>query len=110
MSNRIQLLRFNLRAAKATWGQLSKARLNELKALTGKYSLCAALGDIQLLGERWYVTSAGLLRLAERRHCAGIRVQQVQKFCDPSACRWVFKATIYKSSSSKGFVGYGDAD
>jgi hypothetical protein len=23
---------------------------------------------------------------------------------------WVFKVTVYKSSSSKGFVGYGDAD
>jgi hypothetical protein len=26
------------------------------------------------------------------------------------ASRWVFKATVYKSPSSKGFVGYGDAD
>jgi hypothetical protein len=24
--------------------------------------------------------------------------------------RWVFKATVYKTPSSKGFVGYGDAD
>ncbi len=24
--------------------------------------------------------------------------------------RWVFKATVYKSSKSKGFVGHGDAD
>src|ERR1700723_2876175 len=24
--------------------------------------------------------------------------------------RWVFKATVYKTSRSKGFVGYGDAD
>jgi hypothetical protein len=24
--------------------------------------------------------------------------------------RWVFKATVYKSPKSKGFVGYGDAD
>jgi hypothetical protein len=29
---------------------------------------------------------------------------------DPVANRWVFKATVYKSSSSRGFVGYGDAD
>jgi hypothetical protein len=26
------------------------------------------------------------------------------------AARWVFKATVFKSSSSRGFVGYGDAD
>jgi hypothetical protein len=26
------------------------------------------------------------------------------------ASRWVFKATVYKTPSSRGFVGYGDAD
>jgi hypothetical protein len=29
---------------------------------------------------------------------------------DAGVGRWVFKATVFKSSSSKGFVGYGDAD
>src|SRR5258708_31004240 len=29
---------------------------------------------------------------------------------DPAAHRWFFKATIYKTAVSKGFVGYGDAD
>ena len=65
---------------------------------------------MQLLDGRWYVTHAGLLRLAQRRRCAGIRVEQVRKFCDPEASRWIFKATIYKNATSKGFVGYGDAD
>jgi hypothetical protein len=62
------------------------------------------------LDGRWYVTHAGLLRLAARGRCNGIRVEQVRHFCDPVADRWVFKATVYKSPSSKGFVGYGDAD
>jgi hypothetical protein len=65
---------------------------------------------VQLLDGRLYVTHSGLIRLAQRRHCAGIRVDQVRQFCDPLAGRWVFKAIIYKNSSSKGFVGYGDAD
>jgi hypothetical protein len=34
----------------------------------------------------------------------------VREFCDSASCRWVFKATVYKSSRSRGFVGYGDAD
>ena len=38
------------------------------------------------------------------------RVEQVDQSSDPLAGRWVFKATVYKSSSSMGFVGYGDAD
>jgi len=27
-----------------------------------------------------------------------------------SVSRWVFKATVFKTSRSKGFIGYGDAD
>jgi hypothetical protein len=34
----------------------------------------------------------------------------VESFCDSAAARWVFKATVYKSSKCKGFIGYGDAD
>src|SRR5215470_16628588 len=110
MSKKFQLVRLNLRFAKAAWGELSQTRLSELKALTGRYSLSVALGDVQLLDERWYVTNAGLLRLAQRRHCAGIKVQQVREFCDPTAGRWVFKATLYKRAGSRAFVGFGDAD
>jgi hypothetical protein len=33
-----------------------------------------------------------------------------ERLSDTSANRWIFKATVYKSSGSKGFVGYGDAD
>src|SRR5205823_6025985 len=69
-----------------------------------------ALGDLLLLDGQWYVTHVGLLRLAQRRHCTGIRVQQVREFCDPEACRWVFKATLYKKPGAQGFVGFGDAD
>jgi hypothetical protein len=34
----------------------------------------------------------------------------VPEFSDNAASRWAFKATVYKSRSCKGFVGYGDAD
>src|SRR6516162_8719199 len=110
MNNKLQLIRSNLRIARNIWGKLPDARLNELKSLTGKYCLRVALGDVLLLDEHWYITHAALLRLADRRRCTGIRVQQVRKFCDPAAGRWVFKAVIYKNTTSKGFVGYGDAD
>jgi len=32
------------------------------------------------------------------------------EFCDPASSRWVFKAIVYRSMTSKGFVGFGDAD
>jgi hypothetical protein len=59
---------------------------------------------------KWYVTNAGLLQIAFRRRCLGIRTLLQERLSDPSLGRWVFKATVYKSLRSHGFVGYGDAD
>jgi hypothetical protein len=68
------------------------------------------MGEIRLLNGAWYVTNSGLIRLANRRRCRGIGSRLIPEFSDRVACRWVFSATVYKSSRSKGFVGYGDAD
>ena len=44
------------------------------------------------------------------RNVSAIHVQVVDSLCDFAASRFVLKATVYKSKSSSGFVGYGDAD
>jgi hypothetical protein len=67
-------------------------------------------GDLLWLDGHWYVTHSGLIRLARRNHCAGIHVEPVAQFSDPVTSRWAFRATVYKSRTCKGFVGYGDAD
>src|SRR6266849_38740 len=110
MNKHLDRLRVNINMAKAIWGRLSRTTLDGLRELTVKYAFSVALGDLQLLDGRWYVTHSGLLGLAVRCRCHGIQVQQVRAFCDPVTCRWVFKASVYKSPRSKGFVGYGDAD
>ena len=110
MRSRTYLIRSNLNHARVAWGHIPRRSLDALGELTRKYRLSVALGDIHYIDQRWYVTHAGLLRLAERTRCSGIRVQKVREFCDPAAGRWVFKATVYKCPGSKGFVGYGDAD
>jgi hypothetical protein len=69
-----------------------------------------ATGDLQFLEGRWYVTHAGLLRIAQRKHCCGIKSALVERLSDPLAARWIFRATVYKSPRSRGFVGFGDAD
>ncbi len=56
------------------------------------------------------MTHAGLLRIALRARCSGIRTVLQERQSDPLVGRWVFRATVYKSPGSKGFVGYGDAD
>ena len=110
MKNRIKETSMNMRIAEEIWGPLSKPARVRLKELIVRYGLSVTAGDLQYLDERWYVTHAGLLRLAQRKHCAGISVRQVQDFCDPGTGRWVFRATVYKRRGAKGFVGYGDAD
>jgi hypothetical protein len=102
--------RSNIRLARTVWGDISRPRLLELKELTRRYGLSVPLGDLRYLDQRWYVTHSGLLRLAYRSSCSGIQVSQVEKFCDPSAGRWVFRAKVYKSPGSRCFIGYGDAD
>jgi hypothetical protein len=69
-----------------------------------------AAGDLQFLDGRWYVTHSGLLQIAQRRHCFGIKTELQKDLFNQSDNRWIFKATIYKTPASRGFVGYGDAD
>ncbi len=99
----------NIRLARRSW-EISAEQVAVLRVLTEELQLSVAVGDLRLLDSKWYVTHAGLLRVARRNHCSGIRVQPLREFCDPAAGRWVFRATVYKSPGSKGFVGYGDAD
>jgi hypothetical protein len=107
----VALLRQNIKLARRlAAGKLGPSALSGLRDLTVSFGISVALGDLLFFDGRWYVTNAGLLRLAYRTHCASIRVEQVREYCDPSVNRWVFRATVYKSPRSKGFVGYGDAD
>jgi hypothetical protein len=99
----------NIRLARRNW-KVSAEQVGVLKGLTEELQLSVAVGDLRLLDGRWYVTHAGLLRVARRSHCSGIQVQALREFSNPATSRWVFKATVYKAPGSKGFVGYGDAD
>jgi hypothetical protein len=99
-----------LKLAKQMWGDIAAARLTELRHLLQRYKLSVALGEVIDLDNHWYVTHSGLIRLATRRRCDGIRTTLQQRLSDPAGSRWVFRATVYKSPGSRGFVGYGDAD
>jgi len=99
----------NIRFARRKWG-VSREQVALLKDLTEELQLSVAMGDLRLLDNKWYVTHAGLLRVARRNRCVGIRTTVEIGLSDPISNRWVFKATVYKSPRSRGFVGYGDAD
>jgi len=109
-TSKIDLVRQNLRVVKQLHPTLSKIELMSLSDLTRALHLSVRQGEISYINGKWYVTHAGLLRVALRHRCCGIRTVLQEPQSDPIAGRWVFKATVYKSPGSKGFVGYGDAD
>jgi len=102
--------RRDLRLARSIWGDLKKPLLESLVGLLRREHLSVAAGDLLPIDGKWYVTHSGLLGIARRKRCLGIQVQPALGFCDPAASRWAFRATVYKSRTCKGFVGYGDAD
>jgi hypothetical protein len=102
--------RSNILCARRIWGQLPATSINSLKQLTINLAVSVAAGDLQFLENRWYVTHSGLLRIAQRRKCRGIKTAIQDHLSDPQNNKWVIKATVFKSRHSKGFAGYGDAD
>jgi hypothetical protein len=98
------------RFAKSLYGDLSKSSLRGLRELIQRHRIFVTGGDIKYLAGGWYVTNSGLLRLAERRRCAGIDCRPILESSDPRTSRWVFRAEVFKSRAGKSFVGYGDAD
>jgi len=100
----------NLTMARQIWGDLTPPCLRSLDIYSTEFRFSIVAGDLLYLDKGWYVTHTGLLGLARRNRCAGIHVEPVPAFCDASAQRWAFAATVYKSKTCRGFTGYGDAD
>ena len=110
-SPRQKLITLNRKYARMHWAALlNQVHLSTLKELSMQFGFSLAMGDVTLLEGRWYVTHTGLIRLARHNRCAGIHVRPVPEFSYPSTQRWAFEATVYKSRTCRGFVGYGDAD
>ena len=108
--NTAKTIRRNLRLSRLRYGSLNSFTKSNLKALTRQFGFSVESGDLLLLDGSWYVTHTGLLRLATRRRCAGMAVEPVPAFCVPAESKWAFQATVFKSASCKGFVGFGDAE
>ena len=109
--SRQKLIKGNRKHARMRWGaQINPVHLSTLKELSMQFGFSIVMGDVILLEGRWYVTHTGLIRFAQHSRCAGIHVRPVPEFSDPHTRRWAFEATVYKSRTCRGFIGFGDAD
>jgi hypothetical protein len=105
------LSRLNCKLALRRWNLTRRhPLLDSLRELSEEFELSVLAGDVMLLQTNWYVTHAGLLRLARRNRCSGMRVQLIRELSDPSARRFAFRATVFTTKTCTGFTGYGDAD
>ena len=62
----------NIRFARRRW-EVSRDQVATLRDLTTELQLSVAAGHLKLIDTNWYVTHAGLLRIAQRNHCSGMR-------------------------------------
>jgi hypothetical protein len=107
---KIGLLGSNARLARNRWGTLRAEAIACLADLTKRHSLSIGAGHLSMLDGRWFITNSGLLHIAQRRGCVGIKTTLQRVYSDPNQSRWVFKAIVFKTRRSKGFEGYGDAN
>ena len=109
-NQRVSLGNENLELAVKMWpGELGHIALKVLNSFSEKYGISIALGDLLLLDGKWYVTHAGLLRIAQRRRCHGIKTSLQYVASDHMATAGSSRQ-LFSRRPSKGFVGYGDAD
>jgi hypothetical protein len=110
MTRKSTSVRAEMNVARQTWGEVGVTKLAELRALIRRLGVSVALGDVCYIENRWHITHAGLLRVARRKRCLGIKTELEWHASAPLVNRWVFKAVVYTSPKSVGFVGHGDAD
>ena len=111
LTRRQVLSRLNCKLALQKWNLTRRnPLLDSLRKLSEEFELSVLTGDLMLLQTNWYVTHTGLLRLARRNRCSGMRVQFIRELSDPSTRRFAFKATVFTTKTCTGFTGYGDAD
>ena len=103
------LLRPNTQFARQIYSGIPQYQLTILRDLTLSLGLSVSRNELLWIGGGWYVSHSGLLRIAHRRKCLRIRTCIEASLSEPSANRWVFKATV-DLSATKSFVGHGDAD
>ena len=106
---KLRLQRQNASMAKRLYPEVTKSQLTNLRDLTATFSLSIQRGDLLQIDGKWYVSHSGLIRIAHKRRCFGIETSLALEMTDVSARRWVFRAVV-RTSPSKAFVGYGDAD
>ena len=110
MKNRTNISRLNVHLARATWGDLSQGRY--IQSQDFERRLCP-VGSSWAISSSWRPMVRNARRLAPNSPAQSLPRNQnhcSKGLSDPAASRWVFKATVYKSPRSRGFVGYGDAD
>jgi hypothetical protein len=104
------LAKQNRELAKLLWPHTPNNQFALLRSLTESFAFSIARHDLTQVGGSIYVTHSGLLALARRRRCVGIRVRLLSRWCNAAKSHWIVEATVFTSSGDIGFNGLGEAN
>src|SRR5262249_53636923 len=104
-----RLVAENRRLARKGYPGISDELLRTLSELTRSLQVSIRRHELVLIDSKWYVNHTGLLRIAHRHRCLEITTEIERNLSDPLADKWILRATV-RTSSSKRFTGYGDAN
>ena len=110
MATTTSAVRSNVRFFRLRCPEPQTSQLRDLRGITREFQLSLERGELLLLSGKWYITHAGLLKIAHRDGCTAIEVEPALELSAPAEKRWVFRATVRKQGRARVFVGYGDAD
>ena len=74
----------NIRCARKRW-EVSRDQVTALRDLTVELQLSVPAGHLKLIDCNWYVTHAGLLQIAQRNRCSGMRTAVDKVLSDPAS-------------------------
>ena len=99
----------NIRRARKIWKDLSREAVIRLKEIATQHDFSVNAGDLIYLNNGWYVTHTGLLGLPVVLDARAFTFGPfpISVILPYNVGHW---ATVYKSKTCRGFVGYGDAD
>ena len=62
-----------IETARKLWGNLPQVGIDSLIGLVKRFGISVSRGDVEYIDGRWYITHSGLLQIAQRRRCSGLR-------------------------------------
>ena len=87
MATSTSAVRSNVRFFRLRCPEPQTSQLRDLREITREFQLSLERGELLLLSGKWYITHAGLLKIAHRDGCTAIEVDPALELSAPAEKR-----------------------